>query len=56
MGQCLASSRAETSKKKKEKEKEKNVARIRVQQAQIGAKMRFSSIFFLTLIKDERSY
>ena len=40
LGQCLASSRAETSKKK-------FVAQIRAKQTQMEAEMRFSSIFFL---------
>ena len=45
LGHYLTSSRAETSKTKKQK---MNMAQIRAKQPQIGTKMRFSRIFFLT--------
>ena len=35
---------------------EKVLAQIRAKQTQIGAKIGFSSIFFLTFVKEERSY
>ena len=35
---------------------EKVVAQIRAKQTHIGAKIGFSSIFFLTFVKEERSY